>query len=221
MIRYPVTEYFTSINGEGPFAGFPAAFIRLRGCNLHCSYCDTRWSNTPDCPVTWLSGDELLEKAINDGLSRVTLTGGEPLLTENISHLINLFGERGFLVEIETNGSIPIESFCRLTYRPFFTMDYKCPGSGMEDHMFTDNFHYLQSRDSVKFVVSDTRDLDTAFRVISHYRLDRLCNVFLSPVFDRIDPKDIVTYMLTHHLAGVRLQLQLHKYIWPPEMRGV
>lgn len=220
-IFYPVAEYFISINGEGPASGYLAAFIRLRGCNLHCNYCDTRWACREDCPVTFMTGRDILDRILTDGASRATITGGEPLLAKGLDQLIDLLGSQGITVEIETNGSVSILPFCRLKHRPAFTLDYKCPGSGMEDYMLTENYQHLEDRDCVKFVVSDITDLDRAAALIRTYNLDEKCRLFLSPVFGRIPPAEIVEYMKLHRLNTVRLQLQMHKFIWPPDMRGV
>ena len=221
MLTWPVAEKFVSINGEGAHAGFPAAFIRFKGCNLSCSYCDTAWANAPDCPVTEEGEEDLLGWLSKQGVRRVTLTGGEPLLVKGAARLIEVLGRSGCRVEIETNGSIDIRPFSVIEPRPVFTLDYKCPGSGMEDHMLTSNYDCLADCDSVKFVITDRRDLDCAKRICDRYRLPDRCQVFLSASFTDIEPRDIVDYMISRGWQDVRLQLQMHKYIWPPEMRGV
>lgn len=221
MITYPVVEKFVSINGEGQKAGEIAAFIRMRGCNLSCNYCDTSWANTAECPCEFLSSKELITWLTEHQIKNVTLTGGEPLLTKDIAFLIESLGNSGFDVEIETNGSVPLDNYHTLTHRPAFTMDYKCPGSGMEKAMCTDNFSLLIPKDTVKFVVSSIADLDKAREICIQYKVADHCPIFLSPVFGRIEPKDIVEYMIQHHWNEARLQLQMHKFIWPPEQRGV
>lgn len=221
MITYPVVEKFISINGEGQKAGELAAFIRMRGCNLTCNYCDTSWANTSDCPCEFLSDEDLISWLRKNSVNNVTLTGGEPLLTENISSLIESLGIAGFSVEIETNGSVALNNFHTLLHRPAFTMDYKCPDSGMERAMCTENFSMLISKDTVKFVVSSITDLNKAREICSQYSIAEHCPIFLSPVFGKIEPKDIVEYMIKHHWNEARLQLQMHKFIWPPEQRGV
>ena len=203
MITYPVVEKFISINGEGQKAGELAAFIRMRGCNLSCNYCDTSWANTMDCPCEFLSTEELITWLTEHKIKNVTLTGGEPLLTKGIDTFIEALGSSGFSVEIA------------------FTMDYKCPDSGMEQAMCTDNFSLLLSKDTVKFVVSSIADLEKARTICTQYKIADHCPIFLSPVFGRIDPKEIVEYMIEHHWNEARLQLQMHKFIWPPEQRGV
>jgi 7-carboxy-7-deazaguanine synthase len=223
-----VVERFVSINGEGAHAGELAAFIRFKGCNLCCSYCDTSWANEPDAKASQTSVEELVRwvKAVN--VRNVTLTGGEPLLQKGIDFLANALLSENLNVEFETNGSIAIEKFCAL--RPDysarkgilrFTLDYKLPGSGMEDYMMFSNYDYLKPEDAVKFVVGGTEDLIRAKEIIDTYRLCDKCKVFLSPVFEKIQPSEIVNFMLENKMNGVRLQLQLHKVIWDPNKRGV
>lgn len=219
--RYPLVEKFISINGEGPKAGMLAAFLRMKGCNLSCNYCDTAWANTADCPFESLSADDILAWLQGCGVKNVTLTGGEPLLTPGIDALIDALGAAGFEVEIETNGSVSLAPFCNLPHRPSFTMDYKCPDSGMEKYMDPDNFSLLSVNDTVKFVVSSKRDLDRAREITGFYHLSERCHVYLSAVFGRIEPRTITEYMIRHQWNDVRLQLQMHKFIWPPQQRGV
>lgn len=221
MMTWPVVEKFVSINGEGQKAGVIAAFIRLKGCNLACNYCDTTWANTSDCPCENLSADELLSWLSAMQVEHVTLTGGEPLLADNVATLIETLGAHGYAVEIETNGSVDLTPFETLSHRPAFTMDYKCPDSGMEKHMCLSNFALLIPKDTVKFVVSSIRDLDCAREISETYHIHEHCPIYLSPVFGRIEPKEIVEYMIAHHWNEARLQLQMHKFIWPPQQRGV
>lgn len=220
-IRYPLVEKFISINGEGPKAGMLAAFLRMKGCNLSCNYCDTAWANVPDCPFESLSISEIIDWLKENGSNNVTLTGGEPLSIPHIDTLIEELGKASFDVEIETNGSMPLSSFCSLSHRPAFTMDYKCPDSNMEPYMCLDNFSLLTEKDCVKFVVSSEKDLDRARQITEQYHLDKRCRVYLSAVFGRIEPRSITEYMIKHQWNDVRLQLQMHKFIWPPQQRGV
>lgn len=218
---YEVVEQFLSINGEGAHAGELAAFIRFKGCNLCCSYCDTKWANQPDAACTLKSDAELCAWVRGTGAKNVTLTGGEPLLQGGVESLIELLIEQGNRVEIETNGSVALESFARLKNRPVFTMDYKLPSSGMEQYMNTDNFRLLGEHDSVKFVVGSREDLERAKRIMDDYLSDAPCHIFLSPVFGAIEAADIVAFMAEHKLVQARLQLQMHKFIWDPNERGV
>lgn len=220
-MMYQVVETFVSINGEGVRAGELAAFIRFRGCNLNCSYCDTRWANQPGAPFEEKSAEQLLEWVRKTGVKNVTLTGGEPLYREGIGDLTALLLQNGNRVEIETNGSVLLESFAKSSFRPVFTMDYKLPDSGMERYMNRKNFAVLNGDDTVKFVAGSKNDLRRALEIIRQYQLTERCHVYFSPVFGMIEPSDIVAFMTEHGLNGVRLQLQLHKFIWDPNKRGV
>lgn len=220
-MTYEVAEIFSSINGEGTRAGELAVFVRFRGCNLNCSYCDTSWANRQDTSFTSMSGEDILKTVMNTSIHNVTLTGGEPLLVYGVSDLIEMLGSGGLSVEIETNGSVYLAPFDRLQHRPLFTMDYKLPDSGMEDKMELRNFNLLEQSDTVKFVAGSKKDLERALEIIRFYSLTGRCNVYFSPVFGRIAPADIVEFMKDNNLNGVRLQLQLHKFIWDPAERGV
>lgn len=220
-MTFKVAEKFASINGEGTRAGQLAVFIRLAGCNLRCSYCDTRWANEKDVPCCEMSAEQIAEYVKSSGLKNVTLTGGEPLLAENIAVLLSALAETGAQTEIETNGSIPLSVCAGISPRPVITMDYKLPSSKMERYMLTDNFGLLGREDTVKFVAGDRFDLERAFEIISRYKLTEKCRVYLSPVFGKIQPSEIVDFMLERKLCGVNFQLQLHKYVWDPDMRGV
>ena len=219
MQMFKVAEHFISINGEGQKAGELALFVRFVGCNLGCSWCDTKWANSPNAPFTEMSAQEICDLAQNSGVKNVTLTGGEPLLQQNITSLIIALAKQGSSVEIETNGSVPLPEISDSSVT--FTMDYKLPSSEMESRMCLENFERLTPRDTVKFVCGSHGDLERAAQIIGKYSLTDKCKVYLSPVFTMIDPKDIVEYMKQHSLNGVRLQLQLHKFIWDPNERGV
>lgn len=222
MANFKVVEIFESINGEGRKAGQLAIFVRLQKCNLHCSYCDTMWANGDDAPYTLMSEDEIYDRIIESGINNITLTGGEPLLHENVETLLKKIGENPKLsLEIETNGSIPLEKFSKLKNPPSFTMDYKLPSSKMEGTMCLDNFKYLEAKDTVKFVAGTIEDLRKAKEIIKKYNLIGKCAVYFSPVFGSIDPVEIVEFMKENKLNGVNLQLQLHKFIWDPESKGV
>lgn len=220
-MSFQVAEKFVSINGEGVKAGELAVFLRFCKCNLNCGYCDTRWANSPDVIPEILTAEELLDYVKSTGVKNVTLTGGEPLLQKDIARLITLLGENGLEVEIETNGSISLKEFAKIQPRPAFTADYKLPSSGMESHMLTENFSCLSKKDTLKFVVGDKYDLIRAEEIINKYGLTDKCNVYFSPVFGKIEPEEIADFMKERNLNKVRLQLQLHKIIWKPDMRGV
>ncbi|MBQ8107390.1 MAG: putative 7-carboxy-7-deazaguanine synthase QueE [Ruminococcus sp.] len=216
-----VAEKFVSINGESCLAGEPAVFIRFRGCNLDCGYCDTKWANTPRCPAREMSAEEIIKYVHSTGVVNVTLTGGEPLLQREIYSLIEGLMQAGHHVEIETNGSISIKELSQKPCRAAFTLDYKLPDSGMEKMMLTENYDYLESCDAVKFVSGSLRDLEKALQIITKYDLTKKCRVYISPVFGRIQPEKIVEFMIENKMNHVRLQLQLHKFIWDPDKRGV
>ena len=216
-----VVEKFVSINGEGQRAGEPAAFVRFQGCNLCCSWCDTKWANVPDCPYEEMSPAEVAAWADETGITNVTLTGGEPLLQKEMGELLPLLlADKKHRVEIETNGSVDIAPFCEKD-RPAFTLDYKLPGSGCEARMNTANYGLLRSEDTVKFVIGSREDLERAKEIMEQYGLIGRCQVYLSPVFGQIEPAEMAEFLTEHRMNGVRMQIQIHKVIWDPEKRGV
>lgn len=220
MSKFNVAEKFVSINGEGRKAGQPAVFIRFRGCNLRCSYCDTMWANGNDCPAEQMTAEEILAYVKETGIENVTLTGGEPLIQEGVSGLIELLCKNNLYVEIETNGSADISAY-KGEYRPSFTLDYKTPSSGMEEKMLMGNYEHLEEKDTVKFVCGSLNDLEAAKGVIEKYALQGKCAVYISPVFGKIEPAEIVEFMLKNKMNKVNFQLQLHKFIWDPDKKGV
>ena len=222
MGRYRVVEKFVSINGEARCAGELACFIRFAGCNLNCSYCDTKWANEEKAPFVILSEEEIYEYIKDTGVRNVTLTGGEPLLQPDIKRLITLLsGDKTLRIEIETNGAVDLTDFINIGNNVTFTVDYKLPGSSMEDRMFLENYNLLRNSDTVKFVVSDIVDLEKTREIINRYKLDERLQVYISSSFGRISNEEIVNYMIEHKMNSVRLQLQIHKYIWSPDKKGV
>ena len=216
-----VVEKFVSINGEGQRAGEPAAFVRFQGCNLCCSWCDTKWANEPDCPYEEMSPAEVAAWADETGITNVTLTGGEPLLQKEMGELLPLLlADKKHRVEIETNGSVDIAPFCEKD-RPAFTLDYKLPGSGCEARMNTANYGLLRPEDTVKFVIGSREDLERAKEIMEQYGLIGRCQVYLSPVFGQIEPAEMAAFLTEHRMNGGRMQIQIHKVIWDPEKRGV
>ncbi|MBD5137084.1 MAG: putative 7-carboxy-7-deazaguanine synthase QueE [Lachnospiraceae bacterium] len=220
-MEYKVAEKFVSINGEGTRSGQLAVFIRFCGCNLNCSFCDTAWVNEEDTKYSLMDEMQIVEYIMESGIKNVTLTGGEPLRQPGIHNLIQMLTDKGLYVEIETNGSVPIKEYKNIVPLPSFTLDYKLPGSGMEKYMDTENFNYVSHNDTIKFVAGDMKDLEKFREIIDKYNLVDKCNVYLSPVFGRIEPEKMVEYMKAYRLNGVNMQLQIHKIIWSPDKRGV
>lgn len=222
MNTYKIAEMFSSINGEGTHAGQLAFFVRFTGCNLNCSYCDTKWANVPNAEYTEMTADEIRSEVQKSGISNVTVTGGEPLIQPNIVPLLETLCGDGRYVEIETNGSADVSEVLKIKgNRPALTMDYKLPSSGMESFMRTENFVLLEAKDTVKFVSGSLADLERALEIIRKYGLIGKCAVYISPVFGKLKPAEIVDFMLSNKLNGVNVQLQMHKFIWDPNMRGV
>lgn len=213
-----VNEIFCSIEGEGKRAGYPCVFVRFNGCNLRCSYCDTAYAQE-ECKGIEMSPKEIAIKVRSFGFDKVTLTGGEPLLQEDIELLVHELVSRGMQVNIETNGSVEIEHTSYSSDELFYTVDYKCPSSGMSRKMNPKAFVRLRFGDVLKFVVGSKEDMEDALRIINVY--DPPCQIFFSPVFGKIEPVAIVDFIKEHYLKNVRIQLQLHKFIWDPEKRGV
>lgn len=225
MAQFHVVEQFVSINGEGRLAGQLALFIRFAGCNLQCEYCDTKWANEPDVAYGIYTTEELVDKIREAGVRNITLTGGEPLLQKGMQELLEQLRKyREIRVEIETNGSVDITPYSSqdAADNVTFTLDYKTAVSGMEDKMCLSNYENMRSIDTVKFVVGSRRDLDKARQIIEQYGLvAKGCGIYLSPCFGKIEPAEIVDYVVEHKMNGVNVQLQLHKFIWDPDKRGV
>ncbi|MBE5905822.1 MAG: putative 7-carboxy-7-deazaguanine synthase QueE [Lachnospiraceae bacterium] len=228
MQTYKVVEKFVSINGEGQNAGKIAAFIRFAGCNLNCSFCDTKWANCTDAPYEEESAAQIVEYIKTKNVRYVTLTGGEPLLREGIPELTRALLEiEGLTIEFETNGSVSLAEMDAVRRgrkaedRVLFTMDYKLIVSGMEEHMKKDNFAYLLPKDTVKFVVGSKADLERMRKIIKAHALSNRCALYVSPVFGQIEAAEIVDYIIENQLNEVTMQLQMHKFIWDPDKRGV
>ncbi len=221
MANFEVVEHFVSINGEGAKAGQLALFIRLKGCNLKCKYCDTQWANAADANCVTMSEEEIAKLIEASKIYNVTITGGEPLWRENIDVLLKRISQISDIsIEIETNGSINLADYKNISNKITFTVDYKLSCSEMEENMFIENYNNLTKNDTVKFVVGNYEDLIKAKNIIERIKESGV-KLYLSPVFDSIEPKDIVQFMIDNKMNGVNLQLQLHKYIWNPSQRGV
>jgi 7-carboxy-7-deazaguanine synthase len=210
-----VNEIFHSIQGESTQAGRPCVFVRLTACDLRCSWCDT--------PYAFHEGRKLaVEQVVRQvevfECPVVEITGGEPLLQADVYPLMEALLAAGKTVMVETGGHLSIE---RIPPGVIRVMDVKCPGSGEADHVHWPNLEVLGAADEVKFVIRDRLDYEYARDVMTRYGLDRRCAaVLLSPVHAVMPPKDLAEWMLADRLPA-RLQLQVHKYIWSPDTRGV
>ncbi|MBT3878278.1 MAG: radical SAM protein [Candidatus Scalindua sp.] len=209
-----VNEIFESIQGESTYAGIPCVFIRLTGCNLRCSYCDTTYAYDDGSAM---SLNEIIKKVNGYGCRNVCITGGEPLLNEHINKLIKLLKNNLFKVFIETNGSQNIDILPKGIVR---IVDIKCPGSGMEQEMDWKNIKRLNRRDEVKFIISSKRDYEWAKSITKKYKIIDRTTVLFGLVLGKLKPKTLAGWILKDGL-DVRLHLQLHKIIWPDKARGV
>lgn len=208
-----INEIFKSIQGESTYAGLPCTFVRLAGCNLRCTYCDTNYAYYEGKEI---SDEDIIAKIDEYGVKCVEFTGGEPLLQEETPKLIKTLLDKGYNVLIETNGSICIGC---LDKRITIIMDYKTPKSGMSERMRPKNFEFLKPTDQIKFVLMDESDYIWSKDIIVKNKLsDKFENILMSPVYGELSPKDLVGWVLKDDLQ-VRVQLQIHKYIWAPDER--
>lgn len=214
MPTLKVNEIFLSIQGESSWAGLACAFVRLTGCPLRCRWCDTAYAyeqgrETPLAEVV------ARVQALGSGL--VEVTGGEPLAQAATPALVGALAEAGRTVLVETSGALDIGALDR---RARVIMDVKCPSSGMSGRMHWPNLGKLRPHDEVKFVLADRADYEYARAVVTARGLAGRVGLLLSPVMGMIEPRQVVEWMLADRLPA-RFQLQMHKYIWPPEARGV
>ena len=224
-----IIEIFDSIDGEGIRTGQPATFIRLAGCNLRCSYCDTVYSlfgeDTP-CEYTEMTIEEVISK-VNRNYNRITLTGGEPLVHKDSALLVKRLLEMGYEVNIETNGAVDIVEFLSKipdTDKLFFTIDYKLPSSGMTDKMIWNNFLNLRPCDVIKFVVGSDEDIQLTIAIVERLNqvYTKMPHIFIGAVYGMYDAQKLVEIILKEPvLSDARFQIQLHKVIWNPNERGV
>ncbi len=223
-----VIEIFDSIDGEGIRTGQPCTFIRLAGCNLRCSYCDTLYAlfgEDEPCEYTEMTVEEIVARA-NPKFRRITLTGGEPLIHKDCDVLIDALLKQGYEVNIETNGAVDTRPFREghETDELFFTIDYKLPSSDMENKMLWDNFVSLKPYDVIKFVVGSDEDLSVMKSVMEKIApvYEKMPHVFAGVVFGEYEPIKLIDAIMAEPvLKDVRYQIQLHKQIWHPDERGV
>ena len=208
-----VSEIFHSIQGESTHAGRPCVIVRLSGCNLRCAWCDTRYAFHDGRPM---SVDEVLGEVARHGCDLVELTGGEPLLQPEATPLLGALLARGYGVLLETGGSLPIEDVPEGVVR---IVDVKCPGSGEVLGNRWENLDHLRERDALKFVISGRQYYLWPADQVRERRLASRCAVLFSPVHGALDPAELAGWILEDRLP-VRLQIQVHKVLWPDRSRG-
>ncbi|WP_240762052.1 7-carboxy-7-deazaguanine synthase QueE [Paenibacillus thalictri] len=223
-IKLPMVEIFETVEGEGTRAGFPTVFVRLFGCNLRCSWCDTKYSYPPEEAESVMTIGEIVEAVRGYRSTHICLTGGEPLLYgEKSLALVQalLTIERIADLHIETNGAVDLAPFMRKIDSPKvrYIMDYKLPDSGENDKMIVDNFGLLRGQDELKFVIGSEADFEAACGILECHSTRAL--PLFSPVWETMPPAKLVELMLSRGLSGVKLNMQLHKIIWDPAARGV
>jgi len=225
-----VTEIFKSIQGESTYAGLPCVFVRLTGCNLRCSWCDSEYTFTGGHRM---SLEEIVEEVegLNPGRGLVEITGGEPMLQEReVVSLMQHLLDEGYTVLLETSGERPLQ---RVPKGVVKIVDVKCPNSGEPDTFLMENLEILERTDEIKFVLSDRTDYEFARDfVLRHHLAGRVNAVLFSPAFSKdasgsrdtshclLDPRELAEWMLADNVPG-RLGLQVHKFIWDPAMKGV
>jgi 7-carboxy-7-deazaguanine synthase len=217
MEKFKVIELFESIQGESSYTGKLCFFIRLSGCNIACSYCDTEYAQSSSI------GEEMtikeLVNAVNaSGIPLVEITGGEPLMQKNIEQLCDALLANGNEVMIETNGTYDISSIPSAVKR---VVDCKTPSSGFASKNLCSNYEFLTSNDEVKFVISDRNDYEYSKEIVTKYELlSKTENILFSSVWERLEPKQLVAWIVEDKLP-VRFQLQIHKVIWDPDAKCV
>lgn len=210
-----INEIFHSIQGESTYVGAPCVFVRLTACDLRCSWCDTPYAFHEGRKM---SIDDVIQEVEKYGCSTVEITGGEPLLQREVYPLMTRLLETGKTVLVETGGH---RSVAEVPMGVVKIMDVKCPGSGESAKMHWDNLHRLSAHDQVKFVIKDHTDYTYARDVVRREALtDRVAAVLFSPVHGVLEARQLADWILADRLS-VRLQLQAHKFIWPPNTRGV
>jgi 7-carboxy-7-deazaguanine synthase len=209
-----IHEVYASIQGESSYAGLPCVFVRTTTCNLRCRYCDTPHAFFEGIPMALA---DVTARVESFALPLVEITGGEPLLQPAVLPLMTLLCDRGHTVLLETSGALDVRP---VDPRVIRIMDLKAPWSGEEASNLEANVSALGSRDEVKLVLADRADYEWAKAKMTTLRLAERCRVLMGPVFGRLDPQELATWVLADRLP-VRMQLQLHKYIWDPEARGV
>ncbi len=215
LFMLKVNEIYYSVQGESTAAGLPCVFVRLTYCNLRCTYCDTEYAFYEGKD---LSIPEIISEVKKYNCKLVEITGGEPLVQmDECLDLMKQLADEGFDVLIETGGSLPIQN---IDPRVKIIMDLKCPTSGMDKKNLYENIDYLKPADELKFVIGNREDYEWVVDVLKKYPLENKCKVLFSVVFGKLEPVQLVNWILEDKLK-VRFQLQMHKFIWHPETKGV
>ena len=209
-----INEIYLSVQGESSHTGLACVFIRLTGCNLRCSWCDTAYAFHEGKNM---SIDEIMQKVESFGIHLVEITGGEPLMQDNVYTLMRRLIEKRYKVMLETGGSISLE---RVPKDVIKIMDLKCPGSGEQEKNNLDNLKLLAPHDEVKFVILDKKDYEWSRDIIKKFKVNETAHILLSTVFNKLELKEMVKWILEDRLP-VRLQTQLHKIIWDKNTIGV
>jgi len=209
-----INEIFYSIQGESTFAGERCVFVRLTGCNLRCTYCDTEYAFYDG---NEFSVDSIIETIKSFNCNLIEITGGEPLLQNEVNNLMTKLCDKRFTVLLETSGSLSIE---KVDKRVINILDFKTPSSKMVKKNYFANVNFLKISDEVKFVLGSREDYDWAKKIIIKYNLEKKVTILFSSVFGKIEHVKLVNWILEDKL-NVRYQLQMHKYIWDPNKTGV
>jgi len=210
-----VSEIFESAQGETSKAGLMTSFVRLSGCPFRCVWCDSAYTYERGEPWTI---DNICAELTRMGWIHVCVTGGEPLAQDPIFSFLKTLVAKGFQVSLETSGGIPTKG---VHEKVKIILDIKCPGSGVSDKNDWSNIDNLRTTDEIKFVVLDRADYEWTKQTIKKYSLfSKVDNVLISTVWDRLSPDELIAWMVKDKLPA-RLNLQIHKYIWDPEMRGI
>ncbi len=209
-----VNEIYFSIQGESTKAGLPCVFVRLTYCNLRCTYCDTEYAFYEGKDLTI---DEILSEVKKYDCNLVEVTGGEPLVQEESLELMKKLCDEGFEVLLETGGSLPIKNIDK---RVMIIMDLKCPSSKMVKKNYYENINHIKNKDEIKFVIGTREDYEWTKVLINKYDLTGKCEILFSVVFGELEPLTLINWVLEDKL-NVRFQLQMHKFIWSPETKGV
>jgi 7-carboxy-7-deazaguanine synthase len=209
-----VNEIFKSIQGESSFTGLPCLFIRLTGCNLRCTWCDTEYAFYEGKSK---SVQDIMDAIDPLGVPLVEITGGEPLLQDEVYDLMNALLAKNYQVLVETGGGV---SVAKVPQQVIKILDVKCPGSGEDSRNLWDNLDHLNPHDEVKFVLAGRADYEWSRAILQQHDIPNKAKVLFSPVYDRLDLKDLAAWVLEDNLS-VRVQTQLHKIIWGKDTIGV